>query len=165
MGGARHSDVRFRCIDRYVAAGNLDDNGTTNYLATTPVFGVLWRAASCARPYANWVANSRPGLRPEASRSRNAKVGLKLRPSERTEAGRAVFRADSDNELAVATNLGGRTTYQNISRRQGIEAPSRTSRRGTSTSPRRTCTCRRVSARPSLPACRQVAPHRRRPYR
>ena len=58
------------------------------------------------------------------SRSRNAEVGLKLRPTDRIEAGLALFRADSDDELAVATNLGGRTTYQNIarSRRQGIEA-------------------------------------------
>ncbi len=36
----------------------------------------------------------------------------------------AVFRADTDNELSIATNSGGRTTYQNIgeARRQGAEA-------------------------------------------
>ncbi|HEY4292409.1 TonB-dependent receptor [Luteibacter sp.] len=140
MGGARHSDVRFRSTDRYMAAGNPDDSGTVKYSATTPVFGVLWRAASWMHVYANWGrgfetptfselgyrADRGPGLAFDLkpSHSHNAELGLKLRPTDSMEAGLAVFRADSDDELAVATNLGGRTTYQNIarSRRQGIEA-------------------------------------------
>lgn len=140
MGGARHSEVRFRSTDRYIAAGNPDDSGTVKYSATTPVFGVLWRAAPWMHVYANWGrgfetptfselgyrADRGPGLAFDLkpSRSHNEEVGLKLRPSDTIEAGVALFRADSDDELAVATNLGGRTTYQNIarSRRQGIEA-------------------------------------------
>ncbi|SFW75130.1 TonB-dependent receptor family protein [Luteibacter sp. UNCMF366Tsu5.1] len=140
MGGVRHSEVRFRSSDRYVAPGNPDDSGTVRYAATTPVFGVLWRAAPWLHAYANWGRGfetptfSELGYRADRgaglafdlkpSRSGNAEVGLKLRPSARVEAGLALFRADSDDELAVATNLGGRTTYQNIarSRRQGIEA-------------------------------------------
>ena len=140
MGGVRHSEVRFRSSDRYIAPGNPDDSGTVRYAATTPVFGVLWRATPWLHAYANWGRGfetptfSELGYRADRgaglafdlkpSRSRNAEVGLKLRPSVRVEAGLALFRADSDDELAVATNLGGRTTYQNIarSRRQGIEA-------------------------------------------
>jgi len=140
MGGARHSEVRFRSSDRYVAPGNPDDSGTVRYAATTPVFGVLWRAAPWMHVYANWGrgfetptfselgyrADRGPGLAFDLkpSHSRNAELGLKLRPTDGMEAGLALFRADSDDELAVATNLGGRTTYQNIarSRRQGIEA-------------------------------------------
>ena len=140
MGGVRHSNVRFRSDDRYVTPGNLDDSGGVKYSATTPVFGALWRAASWAHLYANWGRGfetptfSEIGYRADGgaglafnlkpSRSNNMEVGVKLQPSNRIHAGVALFRADSDNELAVATNQGGRTTYQNIaqSRRQGIEA-------------------------------------------
>ncbi|MEX1827964.1 TonB-dependent receptor [Luteibacter sp. CQ10] len=140
MGGARHSEVRFRSSDRYIAAGNPDDSGTVRYAATTPVFGVLWRAAPWAHLYANWGRGfetptfSEIGYRADRgaglafdlkpSRLKNMELGIKLRPGKDMSAGLAVFRADSDDELAVATNLGGRTTYQNIphSRRQGIEA-------------------------------------------
>ncbi|SEM44706.1 iron complex outermembrane recepter protein [Luteibacter sp. UNCMF331Sha3.1] len=139
MGGARHSDVRFRSSDRYVRAGNPDDSGSVAYVATTPVFGVLWRAAPWLHAYANWGRGfetptfSELGYRADRgaglafdlkpSHSRNAEIGLKLHPSGRMQAGIALYRADSDDELAVATNLGGRTTYQNIasSRRQGVE--------------------------------------------
>jgi len=139
MGGARHSDVRFRSSDRYVRAGNPDDSGSVAYAATTPVFGVLWRAAPWLHAYANWGRGfetptfSELGYRADRgaglafdlkpSHSRNAEIGLKLHPSGRMQAGIALYRADSDDELAVATNLGGRTTYQNIasSRRQGVE--------------------------------------------
>jgi iron complex outermembrane receptor protein len=60
----------------------------------------------------------------DPARSRNAELGLKLRPDPRIEANFAVFRADTRNELAVATSAGGRTTYQNIgtARRDGAEA-------------------------------------------
>jgi iron complex outermembrane recepter protein len=140
MGGLRHNNVRFNSDDRYIAPGNPDDSGSEKYSATTPVFGVLWRAAPWAHVYANWGRGfetptfSEIGYRADGgaglafdlkpSKSENMEVGLKLQPSDRINAGLAVFRADSDNELAVATNLGGRTTYQNIarSRRQGIEA-------------------------------------------
>jgi len=49
---------------------------------------------------------------------------VKLRPDPRVEATFAVFRADTRNELAVATSSGGRTTFQNIgeARRDGAEA-------------------------------------------
>lgn len=140
MGGVRHNDVHFSSTDRYIVPGNPDDSGSEKYSATTPVFGVLWRAASWAHVYANWGRGfetptfSEIGYRADGgaglafdlkpSKSENMEVGLKLRPTDAITAGLAVFRADSDNELAVATNVGGRTTYQNIarSRRQGVEA-------------------------------------------
>ncbi len=54
--------------------------------------------------------------------SDNAEVGAKWR-QDGLQAQLAVYQSDSDDELAVATSVGGRTTYQNIgtSRRRGAE--------------------------------------------
>ena len=58
------------------------------------------------------------------AKSKNGELGIKLRPTQAIDSTFAVFRADTDNELSIATNSGGRTTYQNIgeARRQGAEA-------------------------------------------
>ncbi|GAA0711585.1 TonB-dependent receptor [Dokdonella soli] len=138
--GLRHSQVKFDSVDHYVTAKNPNDSGRVDYGATTPVAGLLWRAADWANLYASWGrgfetstfnelayrANGGAGLAFDLApaRSRNAELGIKLRPASAVEATLAVFRADTRNELAVATSAGGRTTYQNIgkARRDGAEA-------------------------------------------
>lgn len=140
MAGARHSTVTFRAEDAYITASNPDDSGARDYSATTPVIGVLVRAHENANLYATWGkgfetptfaelgyrsdggAGLNFGLEP--ARSRNAELGAKLRVGERIESNIAVFRADTDDEIAIATNAGGRTSYRNVgnARRQGIEA-------------------------------------------
>ncbi|HEY0180106.1 MAG TPA: TonB-dependent receptor [Dokdonella sp.] len=138
--GLRHSEVKFRSVDHYVTATNPDDSGRVEYSATTPVAGLLYRAADWANVYASYGkgfetptfnelgyrADGGAGLAFDLapSRSRNAELGVKLRPSRSVEAEFAVFRADTKDELAVATSRGGRTTYQNIgkARRDGAEA-------------------------------------------
>lgn len=137
--GARHSSVRFRVRDHYVTAGNPDDSGRVDYAATTPVAGVQFRPNARWRLHASvgegfetptfaelgyradGGAGLAFGLRP--SRSRNAELGLKWQPTPALELDAALFRADSRNELGVASNQGGRSTYRNIghSRRQGAE--------------------------------------------
>ncbi|MEO5560543.1 MAG: TonB-dependent receptor [Dokdonella sp.] len=138
--GLRHSDVKFDSVDHYITSSNPNDSGRVDYGATTPVAGLLWRAASWANVYASYGkgfetptfnelgyradggAGLAFGLTP--SHSRNREFGVKLRPTQGIEANVAVFRADTRDELAVATNAGGRTTYQNIgkARRDGAEA-------------------------------------------
>jgi len=145
MAGLRHSAVKFATADRYVTAGNPDDSGRVDYSATTPVAGVMYRVSPTAHLYASYGKGFETptfselgyrndggsglnfGLRP--SRTRSAEAGLKLRPRPGMRADIALFRADSRDEVAVATNLGGRTTYQNIprARRQGAEASLTTS--------------------------------------
>jgi iron complex outermembrane receptor protein len=138
--GLRHSQVDFDARDHYVTASNPDDSGRVDYAATTPVAGILWRASEAVHAYASWGRGfetptfSELGYRADGgaglafglvpARSRNAELGLKLRPGRGIEANLAVFRADTRDELAVATSSGGRTTYQNIgrARRQGAEA-------------------------------------------
>ena len=57
------------------------------------------------------------------SRSRNYELGAKWQATRGLEVDAAAFRADTSNELAVATNVNGRSTYRNVgdTRRQGIE--------------------------------------------
>ena len=138
--GLRHSQVKFDSADHYVTTGNPDDSGRVDYGATTPVAGVLWHAADWANLYASYGkgfetptfnelayrADGGAGLAFDLvpSRSRNGEIGIKLRPAPGIEANAALFRADTRDELAVATSSGGRTTYQNIgkARREGAEA-------------------------------------------
>ncbi len=138
--GLRHSSVKFDSVDHYITPRNPDDSGRVDYAATTPVAGLLWRAAEWVNVYASYGRGfetptfNELGYRADGgaglafnlvpSRSRNGELGIKLRPNRDIEANIALFRADTRNELAIATNVGGRTTYQNIgkARRDGAEA-------------------------------------------
>jgi iron complex outermembrane receptor protein len=137
--GARHSVVVFRTLDRYVTTGNPDDSGRTRYRATTPVAGIDYRPDAALRFYASYgegfetptfneLGYRRDGqaglaleLRPV--RSRNGELGFKWQAHDDLRVELALFRADSRDELAVASNAGGRSTYRNVgrSRRQGAE--------------------------------------------
>jgi len=138
--GSRHSDVRFSVDDHYINATSADDSSRASYGATTPVGGVLFRAAPRWHLYAAYGnAFETPtfnelAYRPDGSaginaglvpaRSRNGELGSKLRFENGGEFDVAVFQANTRHELAVATSGGGRTTYQNIdrARRRGVEA-------------------------------------------
>ncbi|HJT98613.1 MAG TPA: TonB-dependent receptor [Rhodanobacteraceae bacterium] len=138
--GARHSEVKFDSDDRYITDANPDDSGHVDYSSTTPVAGLMWRASDIAHFYASYGrgfetptfnelayrADGGPGLAFNLvpAKSRNGEIGVKLKPAPTIDASFALFRADTENELTIATNSGGRTTYQNIpkARRQGAEA-------------------------------------------
>lgn len=138
--GLRHSAIAFRAVDRYVTAGNPDDSGSRDYSATTRVAGVLYRPSENTRLFANWGegfetptlaelgyrsdggAGFNFDLRP--ARSRSVEFGAKFQFEPRLESNLTLFRADTDDEIAVATNAGGRSTFRNVgrARRQGLEA-------------------------------------------
>lgn len=139
LAGVRHSEVHFRARDHYVVPGNPDDSGGVGYGATTPVLGLQYRPSSEWRLYASYGegfetptfaelgyrADGGAGLafdlRP--ARSRQGELGAKWQAGDGWSAEAALFRADTRNELAVASNSGGRSSYRNIgrSRRQGAE--------------------------------------------
>ncbi|MGH8053614.1 MAG: TonB-dependent receptor family protein [Stenotrophomonas sp.] len=137
--GARHSQVRFRSDDRYITASNPDDSGRRDYSATTPVAGVVFSANDNLRLYASagrgfetptfnelgYRADGGAGLALDLSPalSRNYELGGKWRSQSGARLELALFRADTDDELAVARNSGGRSSYRNIgaTRRQGVE--------------------------------------------
>ncbi len=137
--GARHSRVRFRIDDRYIVGANPDDSGRVEHDATTPVLGVLYRLTDQSRLYATVGRGfetptfaelgyrndgaSGPNLALKAARTRNGEIGFKWRGDRGIDGQVALFRADTHDEIAVATNSGGRSTFQNIgrARRQGLE--------------------------------------------
>jgi iron complex outermembrane receptor protein len=140
LAGVRHSEVRFRSTDRYINGANGDDSGTREYSDTTLVGGVMFRPVDSLRLYASvgdgfetptfneisYRADGGAGLAFDlaAARSKNYELGLKWRPAGGIELDAALFRADTDDELVVARNTGGRSSFANVdrTRRQGLEA-------------------------------------------
>ncbi len=139
LAGVRHSELRFESQDHYVTAGNPDDSGEVRYSQTTPVLGLVYAAREDLRfhlsagrgfetPTFNELAYRADGgaglafdLRPAVSR--NLELGGKWRNQRGAQVEWALFRSDTDDELAVARNVGGRSSYRNVggARRAGIE--------------------------------------------
>ncbi len=139
LAGVRHSRIEFESADRYIVTGNPNDSGRTQHSATLPVAGILLRATPQLNVYATYgrgfetptfaelayQPNGSAGLNfaLNAASSRNTEVGAKLKVGEHAHASAAVFYVGTRDELVVATNSGGRSTYANAGRtqRQGAE--------------------------------------------
>lgn len=140
MAGVRHSRVSFRSRDNYIVAGNGDDSGSVQHSATSPVLGVVFHATDALNLYAaagrgfetptfNELAY-RPGgatglnfgLNP--ARSRQLELGAKAELGRDWRLNAALFEADTRNEIAVLSNTGGRSVFQNVgsTTRRGVEA-------------------------------------------
>jgi len=136
--GARRSRVDFRSRDAYIAPGNPDDSGALHYAQTTPVFGLSYRPAPWLEMYGNagrgfetpsfaelgYRADGRSGLNDalRPARTRSAELGLRAKRGEqRFEV--VAFDSRTRDELVVASNTGGRSTYANAasSGRRGWE--------------------------------------------
>lgn len=140
MLGVRHSVVRFSSDDHFFSASNPDDSGRVAYGATDPVAGLLFSVDPGWNLYASWGegfetptsdelayrANGESGLnfdlRPQ--HSRNGEIGSKWRFGNGGTLDVALFQANTRNEVAVLSSMGGRTTYHNVgnTRRRGVEA-------------------------------------------
>lgn len=138
--GVRHSEVRFLSEDHYITPTNGNDSGQVTFTATSPVAGLLFAASPWLHLYASYGqgfqtplgselayrSDGGPGLnfalRP--ARSDNSEVGAKMRLQRNLSAELALFNTQTRNEIVVATNVGGRSTYQNAgrTRRSGAEA-------------------------------------------
>src|SRR5690606_30407014 len=124
QAGARHSQLRFEADDRYTTAANPDDSGSVRYSAFTPVAGVVFSPSTDLRLYlsagrgfetrtfnelscgADGGAGLAFDLQP--ARSDNLELGMKWRADGGASVEAALFRVDTDDELAVASNSGGR---------------------------------------------------------
>ncbi|MFT3756466.1 MAG: TonB-dependent receptor [Pseudoxanthomonas sp.] len=139
LAGVRHSEVEFDARDHYIVASNSDDSGSRTYSETTPVAGISFAPSEDLNLYLStgrgfetptfneigYRADGGAGLAfdLQPSISRNIELGGKWHAQSGAHVEAALFRADTDNELAVARNVGGRSSYRNVgrARRQGAE--------------------------------------------
>ncbi len=132
--GLRHARLRFKVADRFL--GNGDDSGSLDFVHTTPLVGLLYKAG----PALSWYASAANGVEAPtlnemfyasgggfnfklaAARSTHLETGFKaLVAGIRFNA--AVFQVKTRDELVVDTAFGGRTSYRNAGStlRQGAE--------------------------------------------
>ena len=139
LAGVRHSRVRFKSEDFFIAPGNPNDSGSVEYVRTSPVVGLTYDIAPRIKVYANagrgfetptfaelaYRPGAAPGLnfglRPSISRHRE--VGTKMSLGDFGRITAALFQVDVSDELVVASNFGGRAIFRNAAqtRRRGLE--------------------------------------------
>lgn len=138
--GVRRGKIEFESDDRYIVGANLDDSGRLDYSYTNPVAALQWRAT----PELNFYVSGGRGFesptfnelayRPDggagfnsalaAQKSKQLELGAKWRPANSGLAlDAAIFEARTDDEIGVATNAGGRSSFQNVGKttRRGAE--------------------------------------------
>jgi len=138
--GIRHSEVRFLSEDHYITPTNGNDSGAVTFTASSPVAGLLFAARPWLHLYASYgqgfqtPLGSELAYRPDGgaglnfalrpARSDNSEIGAKLRLRGDLTGEVTAFDTRTRNEIVVATNIGGRSTYQNAgrTRRSGAEA-------------------------------------------
>jgi iron complex outermembrane receptor protein len=134
--GLRRSRVQVNVDDHFISNG--DDSGHLRFAQTTPVAGLLYKAAPAINLYAsaahgfetptlNELFYSGTGggfnfsLRP--AHSTHLEAGIKTQFNAGTRADLALFHIGTQDELIVDAASGGRTSYRNAGRttRRGAE--------------------------------------------
>jgi iron complex outermembrane receptor protein len=137
--GVRYTKVDFTSADRYITTGNPNDSGSTSYAEWTPTVGLLFRSSPTLNLYASYGrAFETPtaielAYRPDGASGLNFslqptlsdqfEVGAKVLLEPSTRLNVAVFSIQTSGEIVTASNLGGRSSFQNAgdSSRLGAE--------------------------------------------
>ncbi|MGZ8251015.1 MAG: TonB-dependent receptor family protein [Methylophilaceae bacterium] len=152
-GGLRHSRINFKNKDKYAnqnfyTAGfsepgvdqvNADDSGSVTFRKTTPVIGTIFKLTDTINLYANagesfetptfvemaYKSDGSGGLNLnlKPAKSRQYEIGMKALLGNSTLLNAAIYKIDTDDEIVVFQQTGGRTVYQNVpsSERKGFE--------------------------------------------
>ena len=138
--GLRQTRVAFESNDNYIQPGNNNDSGAAQFKATTPAVGVVFHASDTVNIYAavgrgfesptlnelTYRPNGATGLNFDlkAATSHQRELGIKAELTPQWRLNAAYFQAKTSNELAVLSNSGGRSTFQNAGTtlRSGAEA-------------------------------------------
>ncbi|OGV77545.1 MAG: hypothetical protein A3I83_09255 [Methylotenera sp. RIFCSPLOWO2_02_FULL_45_14] len=144
-GGLRHSKVSFNNDDKYIKDTayrevNPDDGGSIIFSETTPVIGAIFKLTDAVNFYANAgesfetptfveMAYKPTGagaglnfdLKP--AKSRQYEAGVKAMLGSNTLLNAALFKIDTDDEIVLQQQSGGRSVFQNVksSERKGFE--------------------------------------------
>ncbi len=139
LAGVRHSEVKFESEDFFIVPGNRDDSGDKKYSNVSPVVGVIYSITPKLNVYGNYGqgfetptfaelayrsdGNSGLNFDLKPSKSQNFELGLKSIIGEKSRINVALFQIKTRDEITLATNAGGRSTFQNASKtsRDGIE--------------------------------------------
>ena len=142
IGGLRYSSVSFKSSDNYLTDGN--GSGTTNYKATSPVLGLTYHANDSLNLYANYgrgfesptlaevaykgAATPAFNTTINASKSKHYEIGAKWLPNAKSRLDLTLFQIDSTDEIVVASNTGGNSTFKNApgTKRTGWELSGNT---------------------------------------
>lgn len=142
IGGLRYSSVSFKSSDNYLTDG--DGSGSTHYKATSPVLGVTYHANNSLNLYANYGRGFESPTLAEvaykgaaapafntsinASKSKHYEIGAKWLPHAKTRLDLTLFQIDSTDEIVVASNTGGNSTFKNApgTKRTGWELSGNT---------------------------------------
>ncbi|KAB0550357.1 TonB-dependent receptor [Pseudomonas argentinensis] len=138
QGGLRYSTVEVDVDDKYIVGANGDDSGTRRYEKATPSVSVGYAFTSdlngyvsvgkgfetpsqAELAYSQGNAGFNYGLEP--SESTQYEIGLKARVARGARVNAAIFQINTDDEVVVLENSGGRTSYQNAGKtlRRGFE--------------------------------------------
>lgn len=141
--GVRHSRVKFDNRDHFISDSNYantnpDDSGKVTFNETTPVLGAVFKLTDTLNIYANAgksfetptfvemaYKSSGSGLNLDLkpAKSRQYEIGAKWMIANSTLLNAAIFNIDTDDEIVVLQQAGGRTVYQNVksSERKGFE--------------------------------------------
>ena len=134
--GLRSGRVKLSAADRYLSNG--DDSGQSDFNYTNPVLGLRWTPMRGLNLHASVArGHESPTLGDMAYRADNLaglNFGLKAQTSRQAELGAkwrqggfgldaALFDIRVADEIGVATNAGGRSSFQNVGRtlRRGAE--------------------------------------------
>ncbi|EEJ1959945.1 TonB-dependent receptor [Salmonella enterica] len=136
--GVRYSSVWFDSNDHYIAPGNGDDSGDASYHQWLPAGSLKYALTDAWNLYLaagrgfetptinelSYRADGQSGFNFDLKPSTNdtVEVGSKTRIGNGLLTA-ALFQTDTDDEIVVASSMGGRTTYKNAgkTRRQGAE--------------------------------------------
>lgn len=135
--GVRSGRMRASVADRYIQGANIDDSGAVEYSYTNPVLGLRYTLqpgwtlhASMARGYetptlgelAYTATNSGFNFDLKGQTSRQFELGTKWRSRE-LWLDAMLFQVNTDDEIGVFSNSGGRSSFRNVGRteRYGAE--------------------------------------------